>query len=174
MKCLQGRNWENNFWGISLIKKILLHATVFFCVYYANYIEINYISHSDLGGGGKFITAYEISKAADSQFIPGYAGGEDGDYSVLGNFMVGEIKAIGEYDRKTGELNYFDGGISYAVMPESYIGIHDATGMSGYQEMLSFPYAFEILFYATSKGGYFTDEEKQEVLKVLSTFKAVE
>jgi len=137
-------------------------------------IEINYISHSDLGGGGKFITAYEISKAADSQFIPGYAGGEDGDYSVLGNFMVGEIKAIGEYDRKTGELNYFDGGISYAVMPESYIGIHDATGMSGYQEMLSFPYAFEILFYATSKGGYFTDEEKQEVLKVLSTFKAVE
>ena len=29
-------------------------------------------------------------------------------------------------------------------------------------------------FYATSKGGYFTDEEKQEVLKVLSTFKAVE
>ena len=85
-----------------------------------------------------------------------------------------KLKLFWRIDRKTGELNYFDGGISYAVMPESYIGIHDATGMSGYQEMLSFPYAFEILFYATSKGGYFTDEEKQEVLKVLSTFKAVE
>ena len=80
-----------------------------------NGVEINYISHSNLGGD-RFITKYEVSKAADSQFIPGYAGGEDGDYSVLGNFMVGEIKAIGEYDRKTGELNYFDGGISYAVI----------------------------------------------------------
>ena len=88
--------------------------------------------------------------------------------------MVGEIKAIGEYDRKTGELNYFDGGISYAVMPESYIGIHDATGMSDIKKCFLSHMHSKYYFMLHQKGGYFTDEEKQEVLKVLSTFKAVE
>ena len=136
-------------------------------------IEINYISHKDLGGG-KIITVYDVSKAADSQFVPGYAGGTDKDYSSLGDFMVGEIKSVGEYDMKTGDLIPFDGGTSYAVIPELYIGIHDVAGLSGYQDEFSFPYANKILFYATSQSGHFTDEEKQEVIKVLSTFKAVE
>ena len=108
------------------------------------------------------------------QFIPGYAGGEDEDYSVLGNFMVGEIKAIGEYDIKTGDLNPFDGGTSYAVMPESYIGEHDAAGLSGYQDEFSFTYASNILFYSEAPNGVFTDSDKQEVIQILSSFRVVE
>ena len=138
-----------------------------------NGIEINYISHSNLGGG-KFITKYEVSKAADSQFIPGYAGGTDEDYSTLGDFMVGEIKAVGEYDMKTGDLNPFDGGTSYAVMPESYIGEHDAAGLSGYQDEFSFTYASNILFYSEAPNGVFTDSDKQEVIQILSSFRVVE
>ena len=138
-----------------------------------NGVEINYISHSNLGGD-RFITKYEVSKAADSQFIPGYAGGEDEDYSVLGNFMVGEIKAIGEYDIKTGDLNPFDGGTSYAVMPESYICEHDAAGLSGFLDEFSFTYASNILFYSEAPNGVFTDSDKQEVIQILSSFRVVE
>ncbi len=48
--------------------------------------------------------------------------------------MVGEIKVVGEYDYKTGELIPLDGGTSYAVIPQSYVGTHEATGLTGYYE----------------------------------------
>lgn len=98
----------------------------------------------------------------------------DEDYSTLGDFMVGEIKAVGEYDMKTGDLNPFDGGTSYAVMPESYIGEHDAAGLSGYQDEFSFTYASNILFYSEAPNGVFTDSDKQEVIQILSSFRVVE
>lgn len=132
-------------------------------------VEINYIQHGDLSGG-KIITQYEVTKAADSQFIPGYVQAKD--YSYLGNFMVGEIKAVGEYDMKTGELIPFDGGISYAVIPESYIGTHEAVALAGYQEEFSF-YDGVIVYADTPEGG-FTEDEKQEVIQILSSFRVVE
>lgn len=55
-------------------------------------------------------------------------------------------------------------------MPESYIGTHEATGLAGYYEEFSSDYG-RYLFYAEAPDGNFTDEEKQEVIQILSTFR---
>lgn len=136
-------------------------------------VEIYYMAHHDLGGGGRDIVCYEVTKVADSQFVPYYAAGTDTDYSYLSSFMVGEIKAVGRYDMKTGELVPFDGGRSYAVMPESYIGTHEATALSGFQEEFSFEYASNRLFIAEEPEGGFTEAERDEVIAILSSFRVI-
>lgn len=129
--------------------------------------EINYIQHGNIRGG-RIITEYEVTKAADSQFVAGYVQAQD--FSYLGKFMVGAIKGVGEYDMKTGELIPRDGGVSYAVIPESYIGTQQVTGgLSGFQDTFSFYDG--VVFYADAPDGNFTDEEKQEVIQILSTFR---
>lgn len=139
-------------------------------------VTVNYINFGKIGGSGKSIIQYEVSKAADSQFTAGYM--ELGDGRVLdlaaewGNFIVGEIKSVGEYDMKTGELMPINGGVTYAVIPQSYVGTHEATGLTGYYEEFVTEYG-NYLLYAQAPDGKFTEEEKQEVIQILSTFRRI-
>ena len=139
-------------------------------------VTINYIQFGEIGGRGKSIVQYEVSKAADSQFTAGYM--ELGDGRVLdlasewGNFIVGEIKAVGEYDMKTCDLMPINGKTSYAVIPQSYIGTHEATGLTGYYEEFVTEYG-NYLLYSEAPNGVFTEEEKQEVIPILSSFRRI-
>lgn len=134
-------------------------------------VTISYVSFGELGGGGKNMNKYEVSKVADSQFIAGYASDSDTDYSYLGKFMVGRIEVTGElFIGLDDDYKFITGKESYAVMPESYIGTHEATGLAGYYEEFSSDYG-RYLFYAEAPDGNFTDEEKQEVIQILSTFR---
>ena len=137
--------------------------------------EISYMAHSSLdSSGGRDIVQYEFTKVADSQFVPSYAAGTDTDYSYLGNFVVAQVKAVGQYDMKTGELMPFDGGVSYAVIPESCLGTHDITGLGGLQQELSFEYASYRMFTATPSANGITDEELNEIIQILSSFRNAE
>lgn len=137
---------------------------------------INYINFGKIGGNGKSIVQYDVSKVADSQFTAGYMELDDGRVLDLsaewGNFIVGEIKAVGEYDMKTGDLMPIDNKISYAVIPQSYVGTHEATGLTGYYEEFTTEYGGYLL-YAEAPDGVFTDEEKQEVIQILSSFRRI-
>lgn len=134
-------------------------------------VTINYVSFGQLDGNGKNMNKYEVSKASDSQFVAGYASGGDTDYSYLGKIMVGRIEVTGElFMGIDDDYKPVSGKESYAVMPESYIGTHEATGLTGYYEEFSSDYGGYLL-YAEAPDGSFTEEEKQEVIQILSTFR---
>lgn len=137
----------------------------------SNGTTIHYIDFGSIGGRGKTIVQYDVSKVADCQFTAGYDFGQEIDYTeTLGKFMVGAIKPVGEYDYKTGDLIPLDGKVSYAVMPESYIGIHEAVGLTGFYEEFSTDY-WSFLIYAETSNDDFTDDERQEIIRILSTFR---
>jgi hypothetical protein len=134
-------------------------------------VTINYVSFGQLDGNGKNMNKYEVSKASDSQFVAGYASGGDTDYSYLGKIMVCRIEVTGElFMGIDDDYKPVSGKESYAVMPESYIGTHEATGLTGYYEEFSSDYGGYLL-YAEAPDGSFTEEEKQEVIQILSTFR---
>ncbi len=138
-------------------------------------VTINYIQFGEIGGRGKSIVQYEVSKVADSQFTAGYLEVDDRVLDLAsewGNFIVGEIKTVGEYDMKTGDLMPIDGKTSYAVIPQSYVGTHEATGLTGYYEEFTTDYGGYLL-YAEAPDGVFTEEEKQEVIQILSSFRRI-
>ena len=141
----------------------------------ANGVTVHYIDFGNLGGSGKSIVQYEVTKAADSQFTAGYMETDTGVKNLAdewGNFMVGEVKAVGEYDMTTGELMPADGKVSYAVMPNSYIGTHEAAGLTGYYEEFATEYGNYLLFAEASDNG-FSEQDKQEVIRILSSFRRI-
>ena len=141
----------------------------------ANGVTVHYIDFGNLGGSGKSIVQYEVTKAADSQFTAGYVETDTGVKNLAdewGNFMVGEVKAVGEYDMATGELMPADGKVSYAVMPNSYIGTHEAAGLTGYYEEFVTEYGNYLLFAEASDNG-FSEQDKQEVIRILSSFRRI-
>lgn len=102
----------------------------------------------------------EITKAADS---------------AIEGFMVGKVQTIGGLDMITGEEYILeDGAVSYAVVPESYAGIHKEVGVGRFDE-LSFLYnSVCYIMWADFIGGRFTEEEAKEVIGILSSFRVVE
>lgn len=126
----------------------------------------------NIGGGGRFMYEFELSKVAESAFIPDYPNGTDRNMSYLAPFMVAKVKGTGELFMDTDEVfTSIDGEESYAVVPESYTGSQIAVGDSGFQEMLWFEYPQPVSFIAQAPDGRFSKDEEKEVIAILSSFR---
>ena len=121
------------------------------------------------GGLGRTMYRIDISKAADSSFIPGFV--QATDHSDLGTFMVAKTKETGilNMDTDTGYTD-IDGTVSYAVLPESRMGISEEQ-MGDNTIKLGFWYSGYVSFLCTSPERALTEAEEQEVIAVLSSFR---
>lgn len=133
-------------------------------------ITFSYIGGEKPGGGSAAVMKQvEVTKVADAGFIPGYV--QASDYSNLGNFMVAQLKLVGTLDmKKDKEYTEVDGGMSYAVLPETFGGLH--SGLTHpYILDFSFRYAGNVALIADAPNGGFTEQEKQDVIAILASFK---
>lgn len=126
----------------------------------------------DLTGPTNTLRDITITQVADSQFIPDWVSGTD--YSELGEFMVVEVEVTGEYFVPEGGA-YSDannGWIRYALLPKSEEESSLETVIVGLPT-LSFWYAGHISFIASPNPYHdeFTEQEKQEVIAILSSFR---
>ena len=131
----------------------------------------DYASERGLGTDGRFMYRMEFSKAADSKLLQGYKGADKEKLSDQGPFMVAKIKTTGVlYMDEDSDYKKIDGDCYYAVVPESYSGIHDIVGMAGFYTACSFEGPTLYSFIAEAPKGKFTKSEKKEVIKILSSF----
>ena len=114
----------------------------------------------------------EVTKAADSQFVPGYVQGTD--HKSLGEFMVAKFKTTGQLNMQTdSEFIDVDGSTAYAVVPASYEGTReDVRGVN--EAEFSFWYSAHVAFVCQSPDGEMTEQETCEALAVLSSFRVEE
>ena len=124
-----------------------------------------------ISGGGSAVSMLrvEVSKVADSQFVPGSVQGAE--HSDLGKFMVAKLKITGTMDPRT-DINFtdIDGSVFYAVLPESAIGTREYVNRA-FNAEFSFDYSSHISFIASAPQGGFTAAEEAEVIAVLSSFR---
>lgn len=110
----------------------------------------------------------DVSKAADSDFVPSYV--QAADHSKLGAFIVGKLKETGSMNMQSeSEFTDIDGSVSYAVLPETQIGTTTTRG--AFLGEFSFDYSGHISFIAEAPKGEFTAQEEREVIAILSTFR---
>lgn len=123
----------------------------------------------DTGGSSVSMSRVEVSSVAESNFMPGYV--QATDYSNLGKFMVAKLKVTGQLDMKLdSDFTDVDGTVSYAVLPESLIGINDSV-RGPFESEFSFWYSGYISFIASAPDGEFTEQEEKEVIEILSSFR---
>lgn len=135
----------------------------------------DYLNIDTLGGGGRTMIKMEVSRAADSVFIPGIPVGTNSDHSNLGNFMVARVAIVGELFMDTdSDYTAVDGQALYAVVPESYAGTHEAVGLTGIYQCCSFKYPQAYTMIAEAPDRQFTAEEEKEVIAILSSFRPVQ
>lgn len=138
-------------------------------------VQITYMDFktSSIGGYGRTMNKYIVSKVENAKFAPTIPDGTDTDFSHLGNFVVAKIKLIGTMDMNLdSDYTEIDGSTYYAVLPESSFGIHDSVcGLSGFYEEFSFQYPNSYAFIAEAPDGTFTAEEEQEVIEILASFR---
>ncbi|MDD3340051.1 MAG: hypothetical protein PHS82_14480 [Lachnospiraceae bacterium] len=135
--------------------------------------NIEYSQGKDPGSGqGYTYTAFayraDVSKVADSNFVPGWIQGTD--YSQLGKFMVAKVDVNGELDRQLDdEYTDIDGGSFYVVAPESKIGTIEyiPETVNPYSEF-DFGYGS---FVAYAPDQQFTEQEVQEITQILASFR---
>ena len=121
---------------------------------------------------GRTMLKVEVSKAADSSFVPTTPGGTGSDYSGIGDFMVAKLKMVGElYMDEDSDFTAVDGSVYYAVLPESYVGEHQVVGLSGLYNEISFKYPGLYAFVAEAPDGEFTKDEEKEVIAILASFR---
>lgn len=133
---------------------------------------MHFASIYGLGGGGRNMQKVEVSKVADSSFIPTIPEGTDSDYSELGKFIVAKLKIVGElYMDEDSDFTAVDGAVYYAVLPESYVGTHLVVGLYGLYEECSFEYPGLYAFIAEAPDGEFAEDEEQEVIAILASFR---
>lgn len=128
-----------------------------------------------LGGrSGVSMLKADITKADDSEFVPGYADGTDSDFSSLGKFIVAKVQIVGELDMETESEFHPADSTFYALVPESYIGDREFAGQAGFVDEFSFEYPTPYAFIAESPDGSFTKSEERSVVKILKSFKVAE
>ncbi|MCH5352828.1 MAG: S-layer homology domain-containing protein [Acutalibacter sp.] len=124
---------------------------------------------------GNTNTAHEvnITKTADSSFIPGWV--QNTDHSSLGSFMVAKIQWVSVFDYQAGDMRPLeDGETEYAVLPETspYYNNENPAWLYGVDETsLAFWYSSGISFIAHAPTGKFTEQEEKEVIAILSSFR---
>ena len=128
------------------------------------------------GRSGVSMLQADITKADDSEFVPGFPDGTNTDFSTLGNFIVAKVHIIGELDMKRdSDFTPVDSGATfYAVVPESYLGTREFVGQAGNVDEFSFDYPTPYAFIAEAPDGTFTASEERDVVKILKSFKVAE
>ena len=134
------------------------------------------LAHELGGRSGVSMLQADITKADDSEFVPGFPDGTNTDFSSLGNFIVAKVHIIGELDMKRdSDFTPVDSGSTfYAVVPESYLGTREFVGQAGNVDEFSFDYPTPYAFIAESPDGTFTVGEERDVVKILKSFKVAE
>ena len=134
------------------------------------------LAHELGGRSGVSMLQADITKADDSEFVPGFPDGTNTDFSTLGNFIVAKVHIIGELDMKRdSDFTPVDSGATfYAVVPESYLGTREFVGQAGNVDEFSFDYPTPYAFIAESSDGTFTVGEERDVVKILKSFKVAE
>lgn len=133
-------------------------------------IRFSYIGQRDPGGGSAVsMRKVEVTKVADAGFSPWYV--QAADYTDMGPFMVAELKTVGILDMQTDtEYTPIDGWVSYAVLPESFIGTHSGLRSDDIIDF-AFWYSGNVAFIAS---GDFSEQEKQEAIAILASFRDVD
>lgn len=136
------------------------------------YAFYSYPKDYSFGGSSVSMARVEVTKAADSQFVPGYVQGTD--HKSLGEFMVAKLKTTGQLNMQTdSEFIDVDGSTAYAVVPASYEGTReDVRGVN--EAEFSFWYSAHVAFVCQSPDGEMTEQETCEALAVLSSFRVEE
>lgn len=126
---------------------------------------------SALGGKSNVMERVEIEKAADANFEPGYAAGTDEDYTdILGKFMVARVHIVGEmWPDEEDDFTEEDGGIFYALLPESRVGTEEVRMQVDGIDDFSFDYPSPYAFIAEAPDGEFTKQEEQQVIEILQS-----
>ena len=139
-------------------------------------VTVSYWSCSGaLGGASRMLEKSDVTKVADSQFVPSYPAGTNTDFSNLGSFVVAKIKAKATMDMKLdSDYTEVDGGTFYAVVPESYLGEHEYVKQVGDIDEFSFDYPRPHAFIAEAPEGKFTEKEEKEVIEILKSFRVAE
>lgn len=123
----------------------------------------------ELTGPIRYMKTLDVSKVADSPFVPSYV--QATDHSALGKFMVAKLKTASETDMfGDGETTEVDGEVRYAVLPESEVGELVETIIVGLPT-LSFWYSSHLSIVAEAPDGNFTADEEQAVIAILSSFR---
>ena len=121
----------------------------------------------NIGGGSNLhMSKIEVSEIADSQFIPDVAN------KSLGDFMVAKLEITGVLDMRT-DLEYtdvVDDVPSYAVLPKSEVGLREGVTKAISGEF-TFYYGANISFVGTIGNEDFTEENQQEVIAILNSFR---
>lgn len=113
----------------------------------------------------------DVSKVADSSFVPGYV--QAADHSDLGPFIVAQLKLTGTLDMvDESDFVEVDGGVAYAVLPESYIGSTAIRGPFEYEFM--FPYSSNISFTSSFSNDGFSEQEQREIISILASFRTAD
>ena len=114
-----------------------------------------------------------FTKVADASFVP--VSVQDGHYSDLGNFMIARVQLVGELFMDTdADYTPVDGGVLYAVVPESYAGLHsEVQGSGGIYGETTVEYAILFAIMAEAPGGSFTEQEEKDVISMLSSFRVI-
>lgn len=121
------------------------------------------------GGSSVNMARVDITKEAPSQFVPGSV--QATDYSDLGEFMVAKLKTTGILNMKTdSEYTDVDGDVSYAVLPLSEQGTRENIRKATSGEF-TFWYAGTVSFTGSDSEDNFTDEEQQEIIAILNSFR---
>lgn len=132
---------------------------------------VTFLHLNEEPGGYSGVTMYKIdvSKVADSSFVPDYV--QDKDLSYLGKFMVAKLHPIAYLNMKTdSDYTAWDGGVEYAVLPESDIGLREDVRMPSSGEF-TFDYCGYISFVCSPPEGGFSDEETKDAIAILSSFR---
>lgn len=116
--------------------------------------------------GGVGWTNVTITNIAESSFEAGTVYGKD--YSDIGEFMVAEITRTSMMDGLTGETMPVDGSF-FAVLPKSEQG--ETHYKSLLEAVFSFWHGNHISFVCTSPDWYYTEEEEQEIIEIMSSFR---
>lgn len=128
-----------------------------------------------LGAATRMLEKSDVTKVADSQFVPSYPAGTNTDFSYLGPFVVAKVKAKATMDMQLdSDYTEIDGGTFYAVVPESYLGEHEYVKQVGDIDEFSFDYPRPHAFIAESPDGKFTEKEEKEVIEILKSFRVAE
>lgn len=131
-----------------------------------------YAKDYNFGGSSTLMKRVEVSKAADSQFVPGYV--QATDYADLGTFMVAKLKVTGTLDMQNDEdFTDTDGSVSYAVLPESQAGTRDDVRATTDAEF-NFWYAGFVSLSCTPGDQPLTEQEEREVIAILQSFRVQE
>lgn len=130
----------------------------------------NFGGMRDLTGPTRNINCVDVTRASDASFCAGYVQADD--YSDLGAFIVAKIKITGEYDMDAGGeyIKVDNGSVRYALLPESQLGEQQECIIVGLPTF-SFWYAGHISLIADAPDGEFTEQEAQEVIAILSSFR---